>query len=44
MDIRTSRSRVNGLLHVKDGKLVNGIGEEVVLRGVGLGNWLLPEG
>ena len=44
MDIRTSRSRVNGLLRVQDGKLVNGIGEEVVLRGVGFGNWLLPEG
>ncbi len=44
MDIRTSRSRVNGLLRVQDGKLVNAIGEEVVLRGVGFGNWLLPEG
>jgi endoglucanase len=36
--------RVEGFVHVVDGHLVDGSGAPLVLRGVGLGNWLLPEG
>lgn len=39
-----NRARVKGFLHVQDKKLVNGEGEEVLLSGWGLGNWLLCEG
>ncbi|MGO4542202.1 cellulase family glycosylhydrolase [Paenibacillus sp. 2TAB19] len=35
---------VNGFLYADGKKLRNGVGEEVLLRGVGLGSWLLPEG
>jgi|LSQX01.3.fsa_nt_gb endoglucanase len=38
------RERVKGLLSVEGRKLVNGEGEEIILSGVGFGNWLLPEG
>jgi hypothetical protein len=31
-------------LSAMDGRLVDGQGQPVLLRGVGLGNWLLPEG
>jgi hypothetical protein len=31
-------------LSALDGRLVDGHGKQVLLRGVGLGNWLLPEG
>src|SRR5262245_30368637 len=31
-------------LSAKGQDIVNGKGEKVLLRGVGLGNWLLPEG
>ena len=34
----------DGFLHARDGRIVTGRGEPVLLRGVGLGNWLLPEG
>jgi endoglucanase len=33
-----------GFLRAGDGVLLDGDGREVLLRGVGLGNWLLPEG
>lgn len=33
----------NRLLKVVNGKLVNGLGEEVILRGVNLGGWLVQE-
>ncbi|MDQ1486062.1 MAG: endoglucanase [Actinomycetota bacterium] len=36
--------RPAGFVHVEKGLLVDGSGTPVVLRGVGLGNWLLPEG
>ena len=39
-----NRSRVSGFLDVKGRKIVNGAGEEVLLMGWGLGNWLLCEG
>ena len=44
MDEKMSRDRVKGFLDVKDGKIVNGDGEEIILSGWGLGNWLLCEG
>lgn len=33
----------NRMLHVEEGKIVNGSGEEVILRGVNLGGWLIQE-
>ena len=35
---------VKGFLHADGMKLVNGDGEEVILRGMGAGNWTNPEG
>ncbi len=40
----TSRSRVCGFLRADGRRLVNERGEEVILTGMGLGNWLLWEG
>ncbi|GHS88354.1 hypothetical protein AGMMS50218_12130 [Actinomycetota bacterium] len=34
----------DGFLRVRDGRLVDGADRPVLLRGIGLGNWLLPEG
>jgi hypothetical protein len=34
----------DGYVHARDARLVDGHGRPVLLRGVGLGNWLLPEG
>ena len=39
-----SRNRVNGFLNTDGRRIVNGEGEEVLLAGWGLGNWLLCEG
>lgn len=33
-----------GFLHVKDTKIINQAGENVILRGYGLGGWMLQEG
>ena len=33
-----------GFVHAAGGRLVDGRGKPLILRGVGLGNWLLPEG
>ena len=41
---KMSRDRVYGFLRAENGKIVNGRGEEIILTGMGLGNWLLPEG
>lgn len=41
---KCSRERVFGFLKAENGKMVNGRGEEVLLCGMGVGNWLLPEG
>ena len=41
---KLDRSRVNGFLRVEGRTVVNGAGEEVLLAGWGLGNWLLCEG
>jgi endoglucanase len=35
---------MEGFIHAEGGRLVDGRGESLILRGVGLGNWLLPEG
>lgn len=41
---QTDRSRVKGFLRAEGTKIVNGDGEEILLTGWGLGNWLLCEG
>ena len=33
-----------GFLHVQDGEIVEGNGNSILLRGFGLGGWLVPEG
>ena len=33
-----------GFLHTSGQDIVNASGEKIYLKGVGLGNWLLPEG
>jgi endoglucanase len=38
------RTEVDGWVRAEGKRLVNGRGEELILRGVGLGSWLLPEG
>ena len=35
---------LEGFVHAESGRLVDGRGEQLMLRGIGLGNWLLPEG
>lgn len=37
-------ARFDGYVHASGTNLVDGAGNELLLRGVGLGNWLLPEG
>ncbi len=44
MKKNVSRSRVNGFLDTDGRRIVNGEGDEVLLMGWGLGNWLLCEG
>ncbi len=39
-----SRARVNGFVRAQGTKMVNGLGEQIVLRGWGAGNWMNPEG
>ncbi len=41
---KISRDRVNGFLRADGRRIVNGAGEEILLTGWGLGNWLNPEG
>ncbi|CAM3670232.1 cellulase family glycosylhydrolase [Cohnella lubricantis] len=41
---RTGQTEVDGWVRAEGKRLVNGRGEELMLRGVGLGSWLLPEG
>lgn len=38
------KTRVKGFLHAKGRIMVNGDGQEVILRGLGAGNWNNPEG
>ena len=44
MRAEMNRDRVIGFLDTRGTKIVNGNGDEVLLTGWGLGNWLLPEG
>ena len=44
MSSRYDNSRVKGMLHARGRKIVNGDGEEIILRGWGAGNWTNPEG
>ncbi|MGN8246633.1 glycoside hydrolase family 5 protein [Cellulomonas soli] len=37
-------AHLDGFVHAHDGHLVDGAGRQLLLRGIGLGNWLLPEG
>ncbi|WP_449386514.1 glycoside hydrolase family 5 protein [Cellulomonas soli] len=37
-------AHLDGFVHAHDGHLVDGAGRTLLLRGIGLGNWLLPEG
>ncbi len=37
-------ARAQGFLRVSGTKIVKGSGEEIILRGIGLGGWLVPEG
>jgi len=37
-------NKIKGFLRAEGRKIVNGAGEEIILKGWGLGNWLLPEG
>ena len=37
-------SAATGFLHTRGQDIVDGSGQKVMLRGVGLGNWMLPEG
>ncbi len=38
------RASFDGYVHAQDSHLVDGRGRRLLLQGVGLGNWLLPEG
>ena len=42
MSSRYDNSRVKGMLHARGRKIVNGDGEEIILRGWGAGNWTNP--
>jgi endoglucanase len=44
MNEKFSNSRVKGFLKAKGRSIVNEAGEEIILSGWGLGNWLLQEG
>lgn len=41
---RSAPATFDGFVHAEDGRLVDGQGRPRLLRGVGLGNWLLAEG
>lgn len=40
----SSQSFAQGFLHRQDKKIVDGSGQEILLRGIGLGGWLVQEG
>src|SRR4051812_14519158 len=39
-----ARGQTNGFLHAHNARIINGQGNEVILRGMGLGGWMLQEG
>lgn len=41
---RVTSVTLEGFVHADGGRLVDGGGRPLLMRGVGLGNWLLPEG
>ncbi|MCD1259641.1 cellulase family glycosylhydrolase [Paenibacillus athensensis] len=41
---KTFNPEVSGFIRTKGKKLINGDGQELLLRGVGFGSWMLPEG
>ncbi|MGO4694765.1 glycoside hydrolase family 5 protein [Paenibacillus sp. 2TAB26] len=44
MSVHSNNNNVSGFVRAEGKKLLNGDGKEIVLRGVGFGSWLLPEG
>lgn len=44
MSDKFSRERVKGYLHTDGSRIVNGVGETIILQGFGIANWLNPEG
>jgi endoglucanase len=42
--LRTSILRADGFLHTSGPDILDPSNQKIILRGVGLGNWLLPEG
>jgi endoglucanase len=44
MGTGTQQEVVQGFVKAAGKKIINGAGREILLRGVGLGSWLLPEG
>jgi endoglucanase len=43
-EFRRRPASFEGLVHARNARLYDGSGRELLLRGVGLGNWMLPEG
>lgn len=43
-NFRPRPASFDGFVHARDARLCDGSGRELLLRGVGLGNWMLPEG
>ncbi|WP_169085784.1 cellulase family glycosylhydrolase [Paenibacillus sp. PL91] len=44
MSVYSGNNDVSGFIQADGKKIINGDGKEIVLRGVGFGSWLLPEG
>src|SRR5258706_4256317 len=42
--LETSCAQASGFLQARDGRIVDGQGQEIILRGMGLGGWMLQEG
>ena len=44
MSVHIDNRDVSGFIRADGKKVINGVGKEIILRGVGFGSWLLPEG
>lgn len=44
MSVHRNSNDVSGFIKADGKRIINGEGKEIVLRGVGFGSWLLPEG
>jgi len=42
--LAVSQAQPAGFLHTRDSRIVDGQGQEMILRGMGLGGWMLQEG